>query len=138
MGSLAETPRNTSESTVMIQEPHERRRRERVALRCTAYLFPEGISGMIRALTKNVCSSGLYCHADVVVPLGDHLRCLVELSPATFSNELGAPCLDCQVEVLRIDRLDSGFGIGCRIHKYRLVKSQCKHPAGSRNGVGNK
>ena len=110
-------------ATVTQQQP-ERRARERVALRCAAYVFVDGVPGVIRATTTDISSCGLYFQSDVQVPAGQRFRCLIEMTSNGFRPSNGATCLECLVEVVRIEKLGSGFGMGCRIREYRLLRSQ--------------
>jgi hypothetical protein len=108
----------------ITQQQPERRARERVALRCAAYVFVDGVPGVIRATTTDISSCGLYCQSDVQVPKGERFRCLIEMTSNGFRPSNGSTCLECLVEVVRIEKRGSGFGMGCRIREYRLLRSQ--------------
>ena len=111
----------------MTQQQPERRARERVALRCAAYIFVGGAPGVSRATTANISSSGLYCRSDIQLPPGERFRCLIEMTPDGFRPSNGFTCLECLLEVVRIEKQGSGFGMGCRICEYRLLQSQKSH-----------
>ena len=108
----------------LTQQKPERRARERVALRRGAHVFVDGVPGVIRATTMDISSSGLYCQSDVQVPAGERFRCLIEMTSDGFRPTKGFTCLECLVEVVRIEKQGSGFGMGCRIREYRLLRSQ--------------
>ena len=108
----------------ITQQQPERRARERVALRCAAYVFVDGVPGVIRATTTDISSCGLYCQSDVQVPKGERFRCLIEMTSNGFRPSNGSTCLECLVEVVRIEKRGSGFGMGCRIREYRLLRSE--------------
>jgi hypothetical protein len=110
-------------AAVRQQQP-ERRARERVTLRCAAYIFVDGVAGVIRATTADISSCGLYCQSDVQVPAGERFRCLIEMTSDGFRASNGVTCLECSLEVVRIEKQGSGFGMGCRIREYRLLRSQ--------------
>jgi hypothetical protein len=108
----------------LTQQQPERRARERIALRCAAHVFLDGVPGVIRATTTDISSCGLYCQSDVQVPAGERFRCLIEMASNGFRPSNGSTCLECLVEVVRIEKQGSGFGMGCRICEYRLLRSQ--------------
>jgi hypothetical protein len=111
----------------VTQHQPERRTRERVTLRCAAYVFADGVPGVIRATTADISSCGLYVQSDVQVPKGERFRCLIEMTPDGFRPSNGFTCLECLLEVVRIEKQGSGFGMGCRICEYRLLQSQKSH-----------
>jgi hypothetical protein len=108
----------------ITQQQPERRARERVTLRCAAYVFLDGVPGVIRATTADISSCGLYCQSEVQVPAGKRFRCLIEMTPDGFRPSNGFTCLECLLEVVRVEKQGSGFGMGCRIREYRLLQSQ--------------
>jgi hypothetical protein len=110
--------------SALTQQQPERRARERVTLRCAAHVFVDGVPGVIRATTVDISSCGLYCQSDVQVPKGERFRCLIEMTPDGFRPSNGFTCLECLLEVVRIERQGSEFGMGCRICQYRLLRSQ--------------
>jgi hypothetical protein len=79
---------------------------------------------MVRATTVNVSSCGLYCQTDVQLSRGERFRCLIDMTPDGFRSASGAFFLECYLEVVRIEKQASGFGMGCRIHDYRLLRSR--------------
>ena len=108
----------------ITQQQPERRARERVTLRCAAYVFVDGVPGVIRATTVDISSCGLYCQSDVQIPAGERFRCLIEMTPDGFRSSNGFTSLECLLEVVRGEKQGSGFGMGCRIREYRLLQSQ--------------
>jgi hypothetical protein len=98
----------------------ERRRRLRVKLAWTARLAKDRGGHAVESRTVDVSSSGFYCISDEIFPLGEYLWCQI-LAPTRnpFSREEYL-CLECRVEVVRVDRLDgtSRYGVGCRIDDY--------------------
>jgi hypothetical protein len=111
----------------VTQQQHERRARERVTLRCAAYVFMDGVPGVIRATTTNISSCGLFCHSDVQLPPGERFRCLIEMTPDGFRSGNGSTLLECFLEVVRTVEQGSELGMGCRIREYRLLRAQESH-----------
>jgi hypothetical protein len=77
-----------------------------------------------RATTANISSSGLYCRSDIQLPPGERFRCLIEMTPDGFRSSNDSTCLECFLEVVWTEKRGSGFGMGCRIRKYRLMRFQ--------------
>ena len=92
-----------------------------------AHVFVDGVPGVIRATTANISSCGLYLQSDVQIPPGEPFRCLIEMAPDGFRSSNDSTCLECFVEVVWIEKRGSGFSMGCRIRKYRLMRFQESH-----------
>jgi hypothetical protein len=119
----------------VTQQQPERRARERLTLRCAAYVFADGVPGAIRASTADISSCGLYVQSDLQVPEGERFRCLIEMTPDGFRASNGFTCLECLLEVVRIEKRGTGFGMGCRICEYRLLQSE-KSPLTETDSTG--
>jgi hypothetical protein len=106
----------------MAQLTIERRHRERMTLRCPVAIFVPGDSGVQRATTLNISSRGLYCLSDSAFPPGVRLRCWIEITPQGYQLGNDVVCLDCLLEVVRVERTGDVYGIGCRIVRYLLTR----------------
>jgi hypothetical protein len=92
---------------------------ERLTLRCPAEMFsPSG--GGSPAKTLNISSKGLYCVTTMQVAAGAHLHARIEMTPDGFRAGDTPVCLDCDLEVVRVQRISDGYGLGCRIVDYVL------------------
>ncbi len=98
----------------------ERRGTERLTLRCPAELTRYGMAGVLRSGTLNISSRGLYCVSAVPFGPGERLLCRVEMSPEGFRCGDSPVWLECVLEVVRVERRQEGYGLGCRITEYVL------------------
>ncbi len=99
----------------------DRRQRERVNLRCQVQILGDGGSA-IHATTLNLSSRGFYCVADRSFTPGEQLQCLIGFSPFGPAAEPVLASLVCVAEVVRAEQRPDGFGIACRIERYKLMR----------------
>ena len=104
----------------MTRLVRERRTTERITLRCPADLMQFGMAGVLRAATVNISSRGMYFVSAVSFAPGERLVCRVEMTPEGFRCGENPVLLECAVEVVRVERRDDGYGLGCRIVEYVL------------------
>jgi hypothetical protein len=102
---------------------NERRRRERITLRCPVEIVISGEVAPRRATTQNMSSSGVYCLSSTPFSPGERLPCHIEITPKSYSLGTEAVYLDCVLEVVRVQRTEDAYGIGCRIVRYVLRRS---------------
>ncbi len=100
----------------------ERRKRLRVKLEWSARLARDPGGPSVESRTVDVSSGGFYCLCDQPFDLGEVLWCRI-LAPTR--NPLSREeylCLECRVQVVRVDRLDgeARCGIGCHIQEYSV------------------
>jgi hypothetical protein len=107
----------------MSQPLNERRRRERMTLRCPIEIVISGEVAPRRAITCNISSNGVYCLTSTSFAHGQRLPCQIEITPQSSAYGLAAVYLDCILEVVRVERTVNGYGIGCRIIRYVLRRS---------------
>lgn len=101
----------------------ERRRLQRLQIRCAVSLWKPSDGTFTRTVTENLTSSGFFLLSRESYLPGDKLEATLEV-PARSSNGGHTGCLhlQCQVEVLRID--DRQSGIACRIKEYTVLPNR--------------
>lgn len=98
----------------------ERRVQERLGLRCPMLLFRNSDTEPVRAATVNISSKGIYWVSEIPFAPLERLRCMIFITPDGFRASARQICLDCQVEVVRMEHIAAGFGTGARIRRYVL------------------
>ena len=98
----------------------ERRAQARIALRCPILLFPKSGAEPVRAATVNISSKGMYWVSEIPFAPPEIVRCMIFITPDGFRSSEGGMCLDCQVEVVRMEHITAGFGAGVRICRYTV------------------
>lgn len=78
-----------------LWDPPSRRAHSRTRLTLPVYLSPSQDAPPVPAMTSNVGVGGIYCLADVSVPVGSALALSLRLTPAES--------FDCHAEVVRLD-----------------------------------
>ena len=78
-----------------LWDPPSRRAHSRARLAIPVYLNADGDATAVPAMTTNVSVGGIYCLANVSVPVGHKLPVSLRLTPAE--------AFDCQAEVVRVD-----------------------------------
>jgi len=97
----------------------ERRRRARLGLQCLVRLRQPDHT-IIEGRTLNLSSEGVFWVSAQPFALGERIRCSIwVLGRGSRSGETA--CLDCRLQVVRVEKLQAGFGLGCRIEDYVLV-----------------
>jgi hypothetical protein len=100
----------------------ERRGRMRLAVSWTIYLLRSTDAYPLESKTINVSCSGFYCFAPEAFAIGESVRCTMMIPSFGIHRREDHLTLECQANVLRLDRLDGGqYGLGCRIDDYTVV-----------------
>jgi hypothetical protein len=97
----------------------ERRKRARMGLVWPVRLTWADGARSVDSNTRNLSSQGFYCIAEEPFEVGDWLDCVLAL-PQAYDAEGSGYCLCCRVEVVRVEAVDQGFGIACRIEGFSL------------------
>ena len=98
----------------------DRRKRKRVPVHWPVRLFRlQGQS--VESTTENLSSGGLYCITPVPFKPDEHLQCEITLPGESFGSSGLFLRLQCRIKVRRVERLLSGFGVGCEIEDYALL-----------------
>lgn len=102
---------------------NERRDRARVALQCPLRLSRPGEASVLPSITRDVSSSGFYCHSSEPFLPGEQLRCTIIIPTHSWSTAEERLFLNCSVEVIRVEHLGpgKGMGIACRIMDYHVI-----------------
>jgi hypothetical protein len=103
----------------------DRRKRSRLGLKLPILLLRTESESPLRTETVDISNDGFYCSTTQPIAPGERLACVIAL-PAGSSGEEGRErlYLQAEVDVVRIVLNNgSGFGIGCRIFDYSVVKS---------------
>jgi hypothetical protein len=107
----------------------ERRKLERLPLRCPVSLWRPTDGIFTRTMTENLSSDGFYCLSSEFFALGDELEARLEIPdqhPDHARPERGkmaALALQCRIEVVRAEDLGEKRGLGCRIKEYFATQS---------------
>lgn len=96
----------------------ERRDRSRAPVRWLVHFTGGG--ARFQCVTRDLSCEGFYCIADRPLPRGSSLACTI-IVPAHESGLGDCVHLECDVEVVRAELADAGFGIACRIQRYSVI-----------------
>jgi hypothetical protein len=103
----------------------DRRRKLRVALALTVYLFRGPDTEPIEGVTKNINTEGFYCHARKPVTVGESIRVVLMIPCFDPAHRDNCMSLECYAHVLRVEPLDRGvYGFACQITDYRVLPNQ--------------
>jgi len=98
----------------------ERRRLQRLQIRCSVSLWKPSDGTFARTVTENLSSGGFFCILCEPYLPGDELHATLEVPAQEWNGRRqGCLTLQCQVEVVRID--DRQSGIACRIKDYTVI-----------------
>jgi PilZ domain len=101
--------------------PGDRRKRVRTGLHWPILFVRDDLEA-VKTTTQNLSSEGFYYVSEQAFDLGDTLVCRLQIPTHRNSGEQKARTLECQVQVVRVERQDDGhFGIACRIQDYRFA-----------------
>ena len=75
----------------------------------------------MESITKNLSTEGFYCITSESFKLGERLQCMIVIPGGGNFGLESSVGLECHVTVRRMEKLPSGFGIGCHIEDYSLV-----------------
>ncbi len=109
----------TKPTEVKTAVPSERRKRLRANLHWTVRLYDRS-NRWVSGKTRNVSSDGFFCVCAEPFAPGEHLDCAMLIPTQSPSTREQVLCLECRVEVVRVETADEGFGLGCRIKDYRI------------------
>ena len=116
---------NVPEKLAMI----DRRKRTRAQVHWALCFSEPGTPDVLRTMTQNLSSQGLYCLAKAPFVPGETRECTL-LVPTHDPNG-GKPLLPvlCKIRVVRVEVLGEGgwYGIGCEIEDYRFVNRELPH-----------
>ena len=75
-----------------------------------------------RTETKNLSRDGFYCLLNEPLIVGEHFDCDIVV-PTHAPVASSAMFLRCRVQVMRVEKVDSGdrYGLACRIEEYRVI-----------------
>jgi hypothetical protein len=100
----------------------QRRKFDRVHLRCAVVLWNPREGTVTQAETENISCEGFYFLCGTAFAPGDELEATIQLSPGDSKDNHHVLALQCQVEVKWTKpTLRGEYGIGCRIRTYALV-----------------
>ena len=99
----------------------DRRKRPRVALHWPVRLFRQSEGPWVESTTENLSSEGLYCTTIEPFKPGERLQCEIVIPGESLGFSESSIRLQCHVTIKRVEHLDRGFGLGCRIEDYTLA-----------------
>jgi len=99
----------------------DRRKRTRFPLHWTVRLFRQPGKPSVESITKNLSSEGFYCITSEPFKLGERLQCMIVIPGGGSFGLESSVGLECHVTVRRMEKLPSGFGLGCHIEDYTLT-----------------
>ncbi len=101
----------------------ERRNRSRARVRLQVHFTGGGVH--FQCVTRDLSCEGFYCIADRPLTCGSSFACTIIVP--VHEPALGQWVhLECNVEVVRAEPADAGFGIACRIQRYSVI---ARHPS---------
>jgi len=108
----------------------QRRKFDRVQLRCGVVLWNPAEGTVTKAETENISCEGFYLLCGTGYAPGDELEATIQLFPGDFRDDPHSLALQCRVEVMWTKpRLRGEYGIGCRIRSYTVVGSRPRERA---------
>jgi hypothetical protein len=100
----------------------QRRKFDRVRLRCDVVLWNPAEGTVVQAETENISCEGFYLLCETPYTPGDELEATIQLFQCDSSDDPRALALQCRVEVMWTKPRSSGeYGVGCRIRSYMVV-----------------
>lgn len=110
---------------------NDRRGRVRVALQCPVQLSRAGNGSVLTSITRDVSSAGFYCFSSESFVPGERLDCTLVIPTPIGGFPEERLCLQCRVEVARVEPLGpgGGAGIACRIVDYTVIRLVANIPA---------
>lgn len=101
----------------------ERRKCERVHLRCALVLWSPREGTVIQTETENISSEGLYFVCGSPFKIGEQLEGTIQLPWRASKSDVSCLSLQCSVDIVRIqERSPNKFGIGCRFLSYTVLE----------------
>src|SRR5262249_27145031 len=97
---------------------NERRGRPRLAVHWPLVLYREDDPYPLRSVTVNLSSSGFFCRVPIPLRTGELLDCTLSIPAQHDATQMA---LECKALIVRLESLDSGYGIACHIQQYRIV-----------------
>jgi len=104
----------------------ERRMRVRTKLHWPVLFFRNGSGEAVESVTRNLSSSGFYCHSKIAINPGECLHCALTIPSHDPSGYEKARVLECRVRVTRVEPglTEDTFGIACQIQDYHLAVAE--------------
>jgi hypothetical protein len=100
----------------------DRRRKVRVPLSLTVYLFTGTTAEPLEGRTKNVSSDGFYCYVNQAVAIGEGIRVIMMIPAYHPTDRDYSMSLEYHARVVRVDALEARrYGIACHIESYRVL-----------------
>lgn len=96
----------------------ERRNRSRARVQWMVHFTGGGAH--FQCVTRDLSCEGFYCIADYPLSRGSSLACTI-IVPAHEPGLGHGVQLECDVEVVRTEFADAGFGFACRIRRYSVI-----------------
>jgi hypothetical protein len=87
--------------------------------RWTVYLSRESDTHPLETVTRDLSSEGFYCYVPEPVLPGELLDCALMIPSHSKTEDL--LCLKGQVQVVRLESIGHGYGIGCQLRNYSIV-----------------
>jgi hypothetical protein len=103
----------------------DRRKRSRLGLKLPILLLRTESESPLRTETVDISNDGFYCSTTQPFAPGERLTCVIALPAGSGLSEVGRErlYLHAEVDVVRIVVNNGrGFGIGCRIFGYSVLK----------------
>ena len=95
-----------------MTHPSEKRASQRIQVEVPVYI------GQVKAVTRDVSWSGIFFLTDQAFVQGGSLNFSLDLSYAVPGKPIK---LDCQGEVLRVEKLGNQYGIAAKINDFQYL-----------------
>jgi len=92
----------------------EQRQQKRVPLICPVRLRRAGSDESIQTATRDISSTGFFCHVREPVSVGEIFNCEINLPLKGFAFSGDELWVRCTAVIVRVVAEEDGFGIGCR------------------------
>ena len=113
----------------------ERRKRSRIGVSWAVWLSRSGDGTVIQSRTKDLSTEGFYCITSERLALGERLQCTIMLPKYETGSGEEHLWLRCFAQVVRVETIapEGGFGVGCRIDDYSVIRFPSHSLASSTN-----
>ena len=113
----------------------QRRKFDRVPLRCEVVLWNPAEGTVTQAETENISCEGFYLLCGTPYAPGEELEATIQLFPFDSEDDPRALALQCRVEVMWSKPTSPGeYGVGCRIRRYLVVGRRHRERAQASGG----
>lgn len=103
------------------REFRERRKHPRMPVHWTVYLYGKSDTHPVESVTVNLSSDGFFCCVPNPIQIGELLECTLIIPSHGSPDPNDLLSLRGIAQVVRLESVGSGYGIGCQIREYNIA-----------------